>query len=67
VVDKSRPWEYEKVVLGSLECQRLRKYMIVYSVRFNAHGKVQVAGSKRWHSVVDEGHVEDCPKRMRQL
>jgi hypothetical protein len=54
--------ESEKVVLESLECQRLRKYMIAYSVRFSAHGNVQVTESRRRRSVVAEGHVEDYLK-----
>jgi hypothetical protein len=56
-----------KCFLESLECQRLRKYMTVYSVMFSAHGKVHVTGSRRRRSIVAEGYVEDYPKRMRQL
>jgi hypothetical protein len=50
------------VVLENLECQRLRKYMTVYSVLFSAHGKVLVRGSRRRQSIVAEGHAEDSEK-----
>jgi hypothetical protein len=56
-----------KFFLESLECQRLRKYMTVYSVMSSAHGKVQVTGSRRRRSVVAEGYVKDYSERMRQL
>ena len=48
---------------GSLECRRLREHMAVYSVRFIAHGKVQVTGCKRRRSVIAVGHVEDYPEK----